>query len=382
MPDCRGLERARAVPGLPGGDYTVNRTQATPPKVPAQQNRWLRRAMHRFVPAGIHDPVGLARRLLRSKDSAAMFAMRAAALGPLLAPLDMLLAPLEQQRYRRATPPQRPILLVCGVARSGTTLTAQLLIRNLPVSYFTNLTSLFPRAPLMAESTIGRLVPRVEVTYHSYYGRTSGWSGPNDALYLWDRWLGSDRTLIPDQLAPTARQAMVSFFGALERHTGRPALAKNNALNACAHLVAEALPTARFICVERSRISLAFSLVKAQIDIHGREGLPYGLMPPDRRPSGDSVEDVCRQVLFHEAVARRQLQRLGPERFLLVRFEDVCRDPRGFVERIGRDILGERPDVAATDPYLAPFSTPHRPVDAALLGRIEEAFVHISSSEP
>lgn len=340
----------------------------------------LRRAIHSFIPAGLHDPIGLARRLLRIKDPDALFAMRAAALAPLAMPLDLLLAPLEMLRYRRATPPERPILLVCGAARSGTTLSAQLLMRNLKVSYFGNLTSIFPRSPLIANATIGRLVTQADVTYRSFYGRTSGWSAPNDALYLWDRWLGPDRTRAPEQIAPKARRAMVSFFGAMEQATGRPTLGKNNALNASAHLVAEVLPTARFICVVRSRMPLALSLLKARIDIHGETGVPYGLMPRDRRHGNDPIEDVCRQVLFHESLARQQLERLGPERFRIVHFEDVCRDPRGFVDTVGHAVLGQRADFARTHPDLTHFAAAKRSEDAALIARIQETFDRIDSA--
>ncbi|HEX9706813.1 MAG TPA: sulfotransferase [Steroidobacteraceae bacterium] len=345
------------------------------------QKRLLRRAFHRFIPAGFHDPVGLARRLLQSENPAAIFALRAALLGPLLMPLDLLLAPLEHLRYRRAPEPQRPILLICGPARSGTTVTAQLLIQNLPVSYFSNLTSVFPRAPLTAESIFGRQRRQTDVSFRSYYGRTSGWSGPNDALYVWDRWFGSDRTRIPQELAPAVRQAMLSFFGARERQTGQPTLGKNNALNACAHLVAEALPTARFICLERSRVTLALSLLRARVEIHGRPELAYGLMPPDCRQGNDPVEDICRQILFHEQLARRQLERLGPERFVLVRYEDVCRNPREFVERIRRDVLGEKPDDSEMDPITGPRSTTNRPEDPTLTDRIEKTFDRISRGE-
>ncbi|MGH8250847.1 MAG: sulfotransferase, partial [Steroidobacteraceae bacterium] len=233
--------------------------------------------LHRFIPAGLHDPVGLTRRLMRSRQPDAIFALRAAALGLLLTPIDLLLAPFEHRRYRRAAPPRKPILLVCGPARSGTTVTAQLLIHGLPVSYFSNLTSVFPRAPLTAESLFGRRPPPAAAAFRSFYGRTSGWSGPNDALYLWDRWFGSERTRVPRALAPRARQAMAAFFGARERQTGLPALGKNNALNASAHFVAEALPTAVFICLQRSRVPLAASLLKAQLEIHGSAGIAYDL---------------------------------------------------------------------------------------------------------
>ena len=366
-----------------GTDWTSTMTNAVVDYRRQEQTKAepgpFRRALHSFVPAGLHDPIGLARRLLRIKDPAALFAMRAAALAPAALPLDLIFTPFEKLRYARATAPERPILLVCGAARSGTTLSAQLLMRNLNVSYFNNLTSIFPRAPLTANSTIGRFVAQADVTYNSFYGRTSGWSAPNDALYLWDRWLGRDRTRSPERIEPNARRAMVSFFGAMEQASGRPTLAKNNALNACAHLVAEVLPTARFVCILRSRIPLALSLLKARVDIHGDPGVPYGLMQRDRLHGIDPVEDVCRQVLFHEALARKQLERLGPERFRLVHFEDVLQDPRGFVDKTGQAVLGQQADFAETDPDLLRFAPPRRSGDDELVGRIHDSFERVGA---
>ena len=63
---------------------------------------WLRRLIHPFVPAGFHDPVGLARRLLSNPDPGARFALRAAATAPFLTPFDFLLAPFEGRLYRQA----------------------------------------------------------------------------------------------------------------------------------------------------------------------------------------------------------------------------------------------------------------------------------------
>jgi len=335
---------------------------------------WLRRAMHRFVPAGFHDPFGLARRLIRSRDPAALFALRAAAIGPVLLPIDLLLTPFEHLRYRNASPPRLPIIVVCGGARSGTTVAAQLLMHRLPVSHFTNLTSVFPRAPLTAEATIGRLLPKVAVTLHNFYGRTRGWNGSNDGLHLWDRWLGSDRGRIPETLMPGAREAMAAFFGARERQMGCASLVKVNALNACAHLVADVLPTARFICIERQPVEHALSLLNARMAIHGRPDIPYGLAPPAAGPCTDPIEDVCRQVLFHEEIARRQLERLGPERFRVERLDEICRRPDAFVERIGRELLGVGP--VRSDTKLRPdFRKPaDSPETRRLVARIEQAF--------
>jgi hypothetical protein len=287
---------------------------------------------------------------------------------------------LERQRYRRAGPPQRPILLVCGSARSGTTLAAQVLVRNLRLSHLNNLMALFPRAPLTAAARFGGLVRPVTNHYVSFYGRTQGWAGHSDSLNLWDRWLGSDRTAVPDQISPAAQRSMAAFFGALEGETNRPVLCKNNALDASAHLVAEALPTARFVCILRSRESLAFSLLNARLEIHGTAEKPYGLAQDANRRSRDPVEDVCRQVLYHEELADMQQKRLGPERFLRVQFEDICNDPRRFVMRISQEVLGEPADMSSMDPALVPFTTSRRTQGEDLKARIRAAFERLDET--
>ena len=266
-------------------------------------------------------------------------------------PMDVLMTPFERRMYRDAGAPTRPIVLVCGSARSGTSLAAQLLIRNLPVAFFDNLASVFPRSPLTARRMLGQRLHRSLIAYRSYYGRTSGWSAPNDALNLWDRWLGRDRSRAPERLDAKARAEMSAFFGAFERETGLPVVAKNNALNASAHLVAEALPTARFICLQRSRNSLALSLYRARMDIHGAATVPYGLTTGEARRPDDAVEDICRQVLFHERLAREQQveARRGalhdrPLRGHLPRPAQLCRDGGTRVFRHDPGFRDDRPD--------------------------------------
>lgn len=308
----------------------------------------LRRMLHKYVPAGLQDPVGLARRLIQTRDPDAMFALRAAAIGPFAWPLDLALRPFERARYNRASLPQKPVVLVCGPARSGTTLVAQLVIHGFKVSYLSNLTSVFPSSPLAAMALFGQ--SRRDTTtpaFRSFYGRTRTWAGPNDGLYLWDRWLGRDRSRPPIDLVRNAELEIPAFFGALELMTARPFAGKNNALNASAHLIADVLPTATFICLERDRLGLAASLYRARLEIQGTTAVPYGLMPAERPVCDDPVEDICRQVLFHEAIAQKQVEHLGPKRFWQVKYEEVCRDPRSFLEKVGRDILGESPDFSA-----------------------------------
>jgi hypothetical protein len=307
-----------------------------------------RRWLHRFIPSHFHDPVGLARRLLRNGDPAAVFAMQTALLGLAAAPLDMLLQIAEQRRYRNAPDPRLPLLFICGAPRTGTTLVEQVLIDHLPFTFINNLTAVFPRAPLTA-NRIFRPVPRGGNGYHNYYGKTVGFSGPNDGLHLWDRWLGKDRTKIRGSLTPEEQVDMRRFFGAMEQLFGRPILAKNNSLSACASLVARVFDRAYFICMTRDPLYLAQSQLKARLDIHGRDDIPYGLSQSagNGSASTDVVEDICRQVLFHEQIVREQQSRIGTERFWVVQYEAFCQNPSALVDEVATRVLGQPSPIGA-----------------------------------
>jgi hypothetical protein len=66
------------------------------------------------------------------------------------------------------------------------------------------------------------------------------------------------------------------------------------------------------------------------------------------------VEDVCRQVLFHEAQARRQRELVPRGRLWLISYEDFCRHPGALVAKVRAAFPGIAGRVA--DPEnVAPF---------------------------
>jgi hypothetical protein len=340
----------------------------------------VRQWLHRYVPAHFHDPVGLALRLLRSGDPAAWFAMAAAAGGIASAPIDVTLGPLERRLTQAPRAPRHPLILICGAPRSGTTVVYQTLVNHLPVAYFSNLTALFPRSPLAAHRLFHRFVRRPTFSYRSFYGRTQGLGGTNDGLYLWDRWLGDDRSAFPERLSDDRRRAMRDFFAACDAIFNGPLVNKNNSLNLSAHLVAECLPQARFICMTRNPRDLAHSLYRARRDIQGDAMIAYGVADATTSASGngsrheaneDPTDSVGVQVAFYDESNTRQRQRLG-DRFWLISYEDFCRCPAVLVRRVARDILGDESQVFGSPP--ASF-TPSRgdkvPIDVA--ARIDAA---------
>jgi hypothetical protein len=335
--------------------------------------------LHRYVPGHFRDPWGLAARLIRSGDPAAMFAMASAAAGIVAAPIDAVLGSWERRRDAVETAAGHPLILVCGPPRSGTTLVAQTLINHLPVAYFTNLTSIFPRAPLTASRLFERMRRSTPRRYKSYYGKTAGLFGPNDALYLWDRWLGADRDRPPLLLTDEQSAEMRRFFAACDRQFNRPIVAKNNNLIASAGLVAKALPQARFICLTRDPRSLALSLYKARLDIHGTAEAAYGPELGGGRLIADPIESVCRQTVALLELAERQQQAIGTERFWRVGYEDFCKQPADLVRRTARDILGEESLATGEIPASFPVSGGAK-LPADVVARIEGKLAELSLS--
>jgi hypothetical protein len=303
----------------------------------------MRRALHGVIPSHFSDPLGLSIRIARSGSSEAYFAVWSAMLRLAACPLDVVLSVPERRLYHDAPPPSKPIILVCGAPRSGTTLVSQVLMRSLPVAYTNNLMELFSRSPITANKLFRNQIANESIGFRSYYGKTTTWRGPNDALRLWDRWLGSDRTAVAPELTFASREAMRRFFGAFQEAFGLPIVNKNNNLNVVADRVASALPTSHFICMDRDPLHLAQSLLLARRHIHGDDDVAYGVKGNwaelAKAAGGGAIADACAQALFHRDVSAEQEKRVGPERFWRIEYESFCHDPVALVERVAAQIL-------------------------------------------
>ena len=310
-----------------------------------------------LLPSHLDNPFRTAWQVLRSGHSAAYSAVGQMLLGVVAMPLDFLLRYPETRRYSLADKSKLPIVFVCGPPRSGTTLATQVLLESGHFGYFNNLMSMFPNGPITANKLFGRYIGKRASDFSAYYGKTRSLSGPNDSLYLWDRWFGPDRDHFPsDFVDPDARESMTRFFGAWETFSGRPLLTKNNRLNGFAGLVAPHLPNALFICMRREPIHLAQSLYIAREQVTQSLHGPYGAVGRpymDNRVLDDPVRDVCRQVQSYEDSARLQQAAVGSERFWRVSYEEFCTDPARWIRRVGQ-FLDETVDGASVG-QIGPF---------------------------
>ncbi len=316
--------------------------------------------LSRQVPGHFENRARLALRVLQRGGDGGRFALFAALAGVITTPLDIALEGRERQLYKAAGPIHRPLLFVCGPPRSGTSVVTQTLIRHLPVTYINNLMGIFPRAPLAA-TRFFRVPPRNHtVELKNHYGKTPRFDGPNDGLFVWDRWFGADRTDAKAALDRDAVDQLQRFFSALSDLSGRPVITKNNSLNILARHAAAALPEAIFVCVDREPLYLAQSLLLARRYVHGNDSRPYGIDQPRSSWLDDPLADVCRQVAFYERSASAHVEELGSNRFWRVSYEAFCAAPHILVERAAA-ALGLSPELRETPPPLRASQTRRLP---------------------
>ena len=294
-----------------------------------------------YLPVTQSSPMKLMWRLLKTGDRRAYYAMYMAGLGIGMTPLDWLMSVFETKSLHRAPDIERPVVVVVGAPRSGTSLTARVLLNSIDFSYLDNLTQLFPRSPITAQRWFGRFLPKRTSGYETYYGKSNRLAGFNDGLYVWDRWLGADRASVPTTLVDGSAAAIKQFFGKMQSQSGLPTLCKVNRVNTCAALVGEVSKQFYFICLRRNPVNLAQSLLKARKDITGDLLTPYGVRHRASSSSvSDIVNDVCDQVRFHEQHQLEQQAKLGEDRFWIVDYEEFCADPMHLVSRVSQEILG------------------------------------------
>lgn len=292
------------------------------------------------------DPLGLVVRMLRSGNRAAYASLTRAAMEPLVRPLDRSLRPLERSLLASAGPPAHPVLLIVGPPRSGTTLLYQLLAQALPVTYFNNLSALFPESPLAASFLLNRFLRPPAGVAENFYGNTAALPDPNDGFHVWNRWLGDDRYHVPTALDGRALADLRTFFRAWTAVFDRPFLNKNNRNLACIPLLASALEEAVFIVVERDPIYVAQSLIRAREVIQGSRDRGWGLLSRERVEGRDPlayVDDVSHQIRAIQQCVDEAVERVGPDRFVFVSYEALCADPPAVVEALARRTLGDAP---------------------------------------
>lgn len=279
------------------------------------------------------SPVGLATRMLRTGNSAAYWAMGRMVGTPFVTPLDIALSFRERKLLANAGEVSQPVLLVVGPPRSGTTFLYQLLAQCLDTTWFPNVSEMFPRASIVASRLFSNRMSPGRVS--SFYGQTSGLSGPNDGFHIWNRWFGTDR--YAPELRPNSSEPIRQFFAAWTGAFGRPVINKNNRNCFAISSLAAALTSATFVVLRRDESDIARSLIRARGFIQGDRSSPWGLASRDSANLDDPlhyVDDVMDQILAINQRLDREVALVDAGRITELTYRQLCEDPVGSVRTI------------------------------------------------
>lgn len=266
------------------------------------------------------------------------------ALEDLLASLNAAIAPGGDALAAERGAPTRPVVLVVGCPRSGTTLLMQWLAASGAFGYPSNLLSRFWRAPAVG-AMVERLLfdPAVQfrdelglgsapaVGFDSDLGKTAGARSPNEFWYFWRRFfpLGEAGGLGEAGRAGVDGPGFLGELAAWEAAVGRPLALKAVLLAWDLPLLAALLPRAVFVDIRRDPFYNAQALLLARRRFFGDARRWYSVRPPEAGALADRTphEQVVGQVGYMRRAIDGGLASLDPRRVVRLAYARFCGDP-------------------------------------------------------
>lgn len=223
-----------------------------------------------------------------------------------------------------------PPVFILGVPRSGTTLLYQIMARSMEFSVITNLMALTPRFMLrLARFSNARVPGKDTPLVPGSYGFLPGLHSPSEAGKVMEKWF------LPSGGKFHGRQARAMFAG-LTARTGRPVLVKSLSLTTRLREVAEAVPEARLVVLQRDPRFVVQSLVRGFSDTEIAADQWEGVRPPGYEDLPDMT--LARQAAWQVGELTKILEQaqshFHADRILRLTYEDLCDSPGKELSRL------------------------------------------------
>lgn len=264
--------------------------------------------------------------------------------------------------------PSRPVVLVVGAPRTGTTLLLQVVSR---LGWFwvpTNLAARFYGHPglgirmqqilldLDAGDQIG-LRGQVASTFEAALGRTRGAAEPSEFWYWWRRFYAFTdvQRMSPEQFRQKDHARFLHELDEMIEAAGRPLLMKGMHMNWHLRDLARLSPEFVFVHMRRADAEVARSLLQARRSFFGDPQRWWSHKPPEyawlrERPP---AEQVAGQAVFTDLAVAHALKPFA-DRSLSIDYHDFCADPLGAVCNIAR-LAGLDPGLETATGTIGPF---------------------------
>lgn len=261
--------------------------------------------------------------------------------------LSQLRGPLsraENELLEQISPERKPVVLIVGCARAGSTLMLQFLANSGAFGYPSNFLSRFFSGPVMGAYIQRMLFDREyqfrnelrldgidQLAYTSDLGKTEGAMAPNEFMYFWRRWIEES-----DGHPPGMQHIDRVNFGAIDRELvglatafGRPFALKAHILNWMLPAVLENIPDSYVLFVRRDPIFTAQSLLEARVRFFGSDQEWYSFKPAEYEwlRHLPPPTQVAGQVHFTELAIENGLRGVDQSRVVEAHYEELSSDP-------------------------------------------------------
>lgn len=268
------------------------------------------------------------------------------------------------------TPPCKPIVLIVGHQRSGTTLVYQTLSALGEVGYPSNLVARFWRAPvagIRVQQSVQAHIAAAPSAYVSELGSTQTLLEPHEFSYFWNHWWPQPRRCLDPS-------RFVNTLGGMERAYGAPVVMKNVFNTLRVDTLADLLPTARFVVLRRNLRDVACSTLNARRQRFGTDDAWFGVAPEQHQSlrALPPAAQIAGQLHSTELALQRARRHVSADRIIDLPYVDFCRDPVSILHRL-REQIEPRTHRAIPSGF-APTEHATHPDAAALLDALAEHF--------
>lgn len=244
--------------------------------------------------------------------------------------------------------PKKPIILIMGNARSGSTLMLQYLSSLNLFSYPSNLIARFYKNPYLGiriqhalleyDSNNQLEFSDLNDNFDSNLGKTSGALAPSEYWYFWREYFkfSEINKLSDNELLKVDSDNFLKKLSAFENLTGKPLVMKGMLLNWNIPYLHSIYPNFIFINLKRDIISNAQSLYKARKSFFDDPEKWYSFKPEEYRFLFDKtpVEQVIGQVYYTQQAIQKGLNEVPKTNKIEITYEDFCKNPSELVHMI------------------------------------------------
>ena len=272
-------------------------------------------------------------------------------LDELISQLKDRLEPLQKEQNKKFSAPEKPVILVFGSPRSGTTLLTQILSSTGDFAYPSNFLTRFAFAPYFGamfqqmlfnpEYDFGEEMSDIQSNsnFQSNLGKTKGALGVNEFFHFWRKFFPNYEPgfLTNNDLLNVDIIRMRSELAGIESVFGKPFVSKGKMMQFNSSFFSQRMPELFFIHIKRDPLFVMQSVLLSRRKYYNTDRIWFSVKPKEYSwlSKLDVFKQIAGQIFFTERAIEEELGHIASHRKLTIHYENLCEDPLNFYDKLG-----------------------------------------------